>query len=302
MYTMRKTKESKKDKKSKQKRIIKEKQKEKQREKQQISIVINSNNRNKKTSSAPKQQSQSPSSQPQPQQSRISNNPPVVNVMGDTRPQVTASNNYSGLGQQNRIFAADSGLEQRLARLEKWENDSSSNPSPMRSNEKILTPEIKKEKEIIKAPDVKKRVDFNFFSPAAQSEEKEAFDNYDDDDDNSLYTNDENIGTSEPPDYEPPSQSIKDKFISLFTPKRNELVTVHPIRGTPLTAVALAQHNVNTQTQTEYLEIPWKEMGRREKRQWAVENGSAYESAAVINKMFLKDLDIIRAKVLSGRK
>ena len=43
-------------------------------------------------------------------------------------------------------------------------------------------------------------------------------------------------------------------------------------------------------------------MGRREKRQWAVENGSAYESAAVINKMFLKDLDIILAKVLSGRK
>ena len=299
MYTMRKVKESKKDKKlNKQKRIIKEKQKEKQREKHQISIVINSNNRNKKTSSAPKQ-SQQP--QPMPQQSR-SNNPPVVNVMGDTRPQVTASGNFSGLGQQNRINSMDSAVEQRLTRLEQWENDSSSNSLPARSNEKVLKPEIKREKEITKAPDSYKKEDFNFFNPAAQEEEKEQDVNNDDKDDNFQYTNDENIGTSEPPDYEPPSQSLKDKFISLFTPKRNELVTVPPERGVSLTAVALAQRNLNTQMQTEYLEIPWKKMGRPEKRQWALENASGYESAAVINKMQLKDLDVIRAKVLSQRK
>jgi hypothetical protein len=307
MYTMRKTKESKKDKNSKQKRIIKEKQKEKQKQKQQISIVINSNNRNKKTSSAPKQQSQS---QPQPQQSRISNNPPVVNVMGDSRPQVTASGNYSGLGQQNRIFAADSGLEQRLARLEKWENDSSSNPSPARSNAQILTPEIKKENEIIKAPDIYKREDYNYFSPTAQ-EEKEEFpnNNYNEDDEDeetvSIVTNETNtkvIADDEEFEIIPvKKKSVTTRLAEFFSPKPNELATVHPEHVPPLTAVALSQFDRNTQTQPEYLQKTWSQMKRPEKRQWALENASGYESAA-INKMKVEDLNLIHAKVLSQRK
>ena len=104
----------------------------KQKQKQSISIVINSNNRSKRMA-ASKQQ-------PMPPQPPPRNNPPVFNIMGDTRPQVSASGNFSGLGQQNRIFATDSALEQRLARLLKFENDQSANPTPAASNTTMLPP------------------------------------------------------------------------------------------------------------------------------------------------------------------
>ena len=115
-----------KDIKKKAKRVIKQKQK------QQISIVINSNNRSKRgaTPGVPKQGPQQPQEFP--------SRPPAVNL-GNTRPQVTASSNFSGLGQQARIYSEDSALEQRLlTKLLNMKNDKSANPVPALSNEKIL--------------------------------------------------------------------------------------------------------------------------------------------------------------------
>ena len=190
------------------------------------------------------------------------------------------------------------------------------NPSPVRSNEKLLKPEKEIENEILKAPDFYKREDYNFFSPnrSVASEEKEqsnddvsVFDNDEETDETaSMATNETNakmIDDDEEFEIIPvKKKSAITRVAEFFSPKPNELVTVHPEPGPQLTALALAQRDINTQTQTEYLEIPWKKMGRPEKRQWALENASGYESAAVINKMQLKDLDVIRAKVLSGRK
>ena len=70
----------------------------------------------------------------------LSSRPTAVN-MGNTRPQVTASSNISGLGQQARLFSEDSALEQRLlTKLMNMKNDKSANPVPAKSNEIILLP------------------------------------------------------------------------------------------------------------------------------------------------------------------
>ena len=153
----------KKEKTKKPKKVIKQKQK------QQISIVINSNNRNKRTT-VPRQAPPPPHQPPR-------NNPPVVNIMGDSRPQVNPSGNFSGIGQQNRIFANDSALEQRLARLLKFENDQSANPAPALSNTKILAPaqppRAKSPVPVkLKAPPSNSVMDLNFFNTKRKAYEE----------------------------------------------------------------------------------------------------------------------------------
>lgn len=123
--------------KKKAKKVIKQKQK------QQISIVINSNNKSKRVS-----KQQAPQQQPQqPQQSRGA--PIVNNLMGDSRPMVGSSSNYSGIGQQARIASLDSQLEQRLARLLKFENDGTANPVPTHLNT-VGVPYVQPQKHIVR--------------------------------------------------------------------------------------------------------------------------------------------------------
>lgn len=214
----------KKEKTKKPKKVVKQKQK------QQISIVINSNNRSKRTT-APKQ-----APPPPPPQQPPRNNPPVVNVMGDTRPQVSGSGNFSGLGQQSRIFANDSGLEQRLLRLLKMDNDASANPTPALSNAKILAKEMPRHTSPVKMRPFpqKEGMDLDFFNTKRKAYEDNLAMRIAQDAQNE--GNDYGDDEEEMEDEETKTPSLmekaKDKWNSIFSPKPNAM---HPPVGATMT-------------------------------------------------------------------
>lgn len=272
--------------------------KQKQKQRQQISIVINSNNKSKRVATTKQT--------PQPQQP-ARNNPPVVNVMGDTRPQVSASGNFSGLGQQNRLFANDSALEQRLSRLLKFENDQSANSAPALSNTKLLTPEPTRERSPspvkLKAPPKSEVMDLNFFNTRRKAYEDEQA---------TLNNNDEEMKT--------PSliEVAKGKWNNLFSANSNAMPPV----GASITPAINLLDDINSE-QSEIYEpatytteeepfIPagrkqWMKLKRAYKRDWAYDNqgvGSnmVQHSNDEIDMMQIRELNALYDQVMEARE
>lgn len=273
----------------------------KQKQKQNISIIINSNNRSKKTT-APKQ---TPS---QPQLHPPRNNPPVVNIMGDTRPQLGATSNYSGLGQQNRLFANDSALEQRLTRLLNLNNDQSVNLNPSLSNSKILSPQPARYRSPsptkTKASPKGEVMDLNFFNTRRKAYE----------DQQKAINDEEEVRTPSVMDV------VKGKFNNLFSPKTNEM----PILGATILPSNnllddIKQEEDNEEKQDEKDELfeelqpivpagrkEWMKLRRLEKTDWAYDNqGTGANMVELsddeIDHLRVKDLNALYDQVMLAR-
>lgn len=276
---------------------VKKKKTKQIKQKQNISIVINSNNRSKKTV-APKQLP--------PPQAPTRNNPPVYNIMGETRPQVSASGNFSGLGQQNRIFATDSELEQRLARLLKFENDQSANPTPPASNSKILAPSRKASPSPprLRAPPKSEVMDLNYFNARKKAYEDEQATIKAQKDDEVIKT---------------PTvvEAVKTKFNNFFSPKYNTL----PAAGSTLTPEPIQRlgqienlgfDNINLQQDEkedqsalneEYEPIvpagrkQWMKLKLAYKKDWAYDNQGIGSDMVQLND---DDIDILRVREINA--
>lgn len=304
--------------------------KQKQRQKQQISIVINSNNRSKRTT-VPR-----PPPPPPPQAPR--NNPPVVNIMGDSRPQtqVNPSGNFSGIGQQNRIFANDSALEQRLSRLLKFENDQSANATPALSNTKVLPPQPPPRATSpyavkfkapptnpIKAPPTNPVMNLDFFNTRRKQYEDAQALKIQDDEEKQQETDDIDETKSTPSLMERGIERAR-KF---FTPKTNIHAQVSPTENRledvyikeeeeepePASAtastspVSSSQQLVLNNDNLGELVKPWKAMKRIEKREWALTNrgnGAEYvgNTEDEIDAMLVGQLNDIYANVILARR
>jgi len=303
----------------------------KQKQKQQISIVINSNNRSKRTT-VPR-----PPPPPPPQAPR--NNPPVVNIMGDSRPQVSPSGNFSGIGQQNRIFANDSALEQRLARLLKFENDQSANATPALSNAKVLAPSRARATSPysvkFQAPPSNPVLNSDFFNTRRKDYEDaltqsgndgrsplQALREQGDDEEKQQDRDDIDETKSNLSFMERGIQKAK----NFFTPKPNIQTQVRPeintlenvyIKQEPKTPMSSDltvrdQEMFNDDEEedaliTAEIDKPWKKMKRIEKREWALANrGGGNEdvrySEDEIDKMLVPQLNEIYADVLLARQ
>lgn len=291
--------------------------KQKQKQKQQISIVINSNNRSKRTT-VPR-----PPPPPPPQAPR--NNPPVVNIMGETRPQVSPSGNFSGIGQQNRIFANDSALEQRLSRLLKFENDQSANATPALSNTKVLSPQPPQPppratspyKVKFQAPPSNPVMNLDFFNTRRKAYEDAQEQKAQDDEEKQQEPDDIDETKSTP--------SLMDRAISFFKPKPNPLVQVSPIENRlddvyikeegeeekkePATAYPASppQHQELNKDNLGELDKPWNKMKRIEKREWALANrgdGAEYvkHTEDEIDSMLVGPLNELYAGVILARR
>lgn len=273
----------------------------KQKQKQNISIIINSNNRSKKTT-PPKQTPSQPQSQPR-------NNPPVVNIMGDTRPQLGASSNFSGLGHQNRLFANDSALEQRLTKLLNLNNDQSANSNPSLSNSKILPPQPARYRSPsptkIKSSPKGEMMDLNFFNTRRKAYE----------DQQRAMNDEEDVKTPSVMDV------VKGKFNNLFSPKTNEM----PILGATilpsdnlLDDIKLEEDDEEKQDEEkddafEELQsiVPagrkeWMKLRRLEKTDWAYDNQGTGASMVElsddeIDQLKVKDLNALYDQVMQAR-
>ena len=299
----------------------------KQKQKQQISIVINSNNRSKRTT-APKQ-APNPESKGDGRPA-YRNNPPII-MMGDTRPQVSASGNYSGLGQQNRIFSTDSALEQRLARLLKFENDQSANPAPALSNAKVLPPRQytspvpTRRKSALQAPPQSRPVmDLDYFNTRRKEYEANQASS-------PLPDDDEETTPSVMDRMKETFSNVKSSVKNIFKPKPatpfmpavgQTLTPIQPYLDDvsvddeekepelePSRAVAVAKDAGRKIDENNLgnLVVPWKKMSRTEKREWATANiGEGDEDvrydALVVGRMFKDELDELYASVILARR
>lgn len=272
----------------------------KQKQKQNISIVINSNNRSKRTT-VPKQATSQPQVQPR-------NNPPVVNIMGDTRPQLGTSSNFSGLGQQNRLFANDSALEQRLTRLLNLNNDQSANLNPSLSNTQILPPAPRYRSPSpvrVKASPKGEVMDLNFFNTRRKAYE----------DQQRAMNDEEDVKTPSVMDV------VKGKFNNLFSPKTNEM----PILGATILPSDnllddIKQEDDDEEKQDEEKDesfeelepiVPagrkeWMKLRRLEKTDWAYDNqgtgvGMVQLSDDEIDNLKVADLNALYDQVMQAR-